>query len=394
MREGSRRRRGLFLPRLRAGRWIRGILSVALCAALSACWDEVILQDVGYISALGIDFKDDKYVLYAQMINFTEIAKTDSPSKPQELWIGKGEGNSVLLAYSDLGRASYSTLNLEHLKTIVIHKRALSKIGDVLDGLNRHRASRYTAMFFGTTVPIEELFTTDNFFDQSPLNSVLYLPSSQERHNSFVKSLKMQSAVQLLKEPAMTTLLPVIGITSSYWKKVKKTMNTEIVKGSFVFKDFRFLGQLQYDEIIGLRWLNRDFKAAMIEASEEGNSATVSITNADYKLHALLEGEECRFRLKVKVTGHIIEMGSAMGKDRIVAIVERKIAEEIMSAYGLGVEKGLDLLNLEHHIYRYHNGYWGSNMLDRNWKPEEGMLKVETKLDLTNSGKLELKNNT
>ena len=54
-----------------------------LSLLLSGCWDNKEVQDINYITALGIDYKDNKYIIYVQMLDFATIAKQES-SKPTE----------------------------------------------------------------------------------------------------------------------------------------------------------------------------------------------------------------------------------------------------------------------------------------------------------------------
>src|SRR4029453_6567760 len=115
--------------------------------------------------ALGIDYKDGQYEIYGQTIKFGLIAKTESlQPDPNPVWIGRGKGVSTLLALNDLNRSGQTILSLEHLKTVLVQERAMNKMDDIMDGLNRQRASRYTSLIYGTRAPINKIFTTDTFY--------------------------------------------------------------------------------------------------------------------------------------------------------------------------------------------------------------------------------------
>jgi hypothetical protein len=49
----------------------------AVVLFLSGCWDMKSIQDTNYVAALGFDFQDGKYVVYAQLLDFSNVSKPD-----------------------------------------------------------------------------------------------------------------------------------------------------------------------------------------------------------------------------------------------------------------------------------------------------------------------------
>lgn len=381
--------------------WIRrlspAITLTLTCLLLAGCWDEVNLQDVSYISGMGVDYKDGQYTIYTQMINFGAVAKTESPQpQAQKIWIGQGKGDSVLLAFYNLSRGGYTTLNLEHLKTIVVHERALDKIADVLDGLNRQRASRYTSLLYGTNEPIENIFTTENFFDQSPLNSILYMPRPHDVQYTFTKPLRMQSIVQQLREPSMTTLLPALNTTEAFWRHGRKKMNTQLIEGVFVFKNFKYQGYVLEKELPGVRWLDESFDKVFAKAGGGEHEATVSVTSSEHRFRVeSSSSDHAVFRLNVQLKGHVVELDGQMSEREIIDSIEKRVRDEIESTYRYGLEHRMDIYHLEHHLYRYHHHYWKNHVKGKDWLPKQDQLtEIEVNLDLTDSGKFLLRSGT
>lgn len=382
----------MLAKRVRKAALALGVL--VLLVILPGCWDEVNLQDVSYISALGIDYKEGEVILYGQMINFSSVAKTESPNAgPAETWIGRGKGKSTLLAYHDLKRAGYTAINLEHLKTVLIHERALGKLDDVLDALNRQRASRYTSLIYGTTDDIMEVMTTETFFNQSPLYSVLYSPNPHDEQYTFIEPLQMQLLVQTMKEPAELSLLPVINSQSSYWRKDDKPIPTQLITGAFVFKDLEYKGYFPEKSVLGLRWLNPEFHNVFVEETADGNTGTVSVKRSEYRIEPVdLNGKEPKFSIKLKLIGSLVEQDGEMNEEEIEASVEELVRNDIQSLFEVGVTRGVDFLELEHELYRYHHRYWRERLKNEGWLPNKATLKdVEVEFLLTDPGKFDLK---
>ena len=53
-----------------------------LVGLLTGCWDIKETENLFYVDAMGIDIEDGNYVIYAQYVDFSAVAKTDIPSKP------------------------------------------------------------------------------------------------------------------------------------------------------------------------------------------------------------------------------------------------------------------------------------------------------------------------
>lgn len=389
----------IHLGKSRARRLLRrgGMLLPALMAAilLQGCWDEVDLQDVSYVSAIGIDYKEEQFTIYAQMIKFAQVAKSESPQPdPNPVWIGKGKGDTVMLAFNNLARAGQANINIEHLKTIVVHERALSKINDIIDGLNRQRASRYTTWVFGSRVPIEDVLTTDTFFDQSPLNSILYIPVLHENQHSFIRPHEMQLAVQSLKEPSKTTTLPVLDVSDASWQRGKKPLQTQLITGIFVFRELKYVGYLPEASVEGLRWMNPEFELYMLGAEGANGKATMAVRSTRGELKAKFKKGQPEFVWRLKLQGEVAEIDGTIKNDEIIASIESQVKRQIEETYKKGLANKMDLFDLSHHLYRYHHAQWKLTASKEDWLPRADQLKVEVKFQLTHSGKFELNNDT
>lgn len=67
---------------------------------LSGCWDVTEPQRMYYVQGVGVDYKDNEYTVYLQIINFATVAKTETANPqaaPTE--IGKATGKTIEEAY-------------------------------------------------------------------------------------------------------------------------------------------------------------------------------------------------------------------------------------------------------------------------------------------------------
>lgn len=368
---------------------LAGIVFMSLL--LQGCWDEVNLADVSYISAFGIDYKDGQYDIYAQTIKFGLIAKTESlQPDPNPVWIGKGSGDTVLLALNDLARSGQTILSLEHLKTVIVQERAMSKIADIMDGVNRQRASRYTSLLFGTKAPIEKIFTSDTFFDQSPLNSIMYMPGPLDSQRSFIRPYSLQLAVQTLNEPSMVTTLPALNANEEYWKRKKQPLQIQLIEGIFIFKDLKYLGYLTEPEATGLRWADPEFKHFLLKAQGEKGKAAIAVVSSRGSVDVSFKGDKPIFTLKMRVDGNVAEMDGVIQEHEIVSSVKARIKQEMEDTFRKGLEKKVSFFQLEHHLYRYHQAYWQQACKSKEWLPKPDQLIIEVDFQLIHTGNFDL----
>ncbi|WP_430103134.1 hypothetical protein [Paenibacillus validus] len=63
---------------------------------LTGCWSKYEVQNMNYVTAVGIDYADGQYIIYAQLLDFSTVAKLEGQQKSEQppVWIGRGKGIS------------------------------------------------------------------------------------------------------------------------------------------------------------------------------------------------------------------------------------------------------------------------------------------------------------
>lgn len=81
---------------------------LALILLLTGCWDMKEAQNINFITALGVDYENGRFVIYAQLLDFSDIAKQEGAVETGhgEVWIGKSEGRTIDEALISLYPAS------------------------------------------------------------------------------------------------------------------------------------------------------------------------------------------------------------------------------------------------------------------------------------------------
>ncbi|HEX5564338.1 MAG TPA: Ger(x)C family spore germination protein, partial [Sporosarcina sp.] len=77
-------------------RMIGFILLLLAALSLSGCWDNNEPERMLYVNGIGIDYKNGQYELYAQIINFSNTAKSEQPTNIEttQAEVGHASGKS------------------------------------------------------------------------------------------------------------------------------------------------------------------------------------------------------------------------------------------------------------------------------------------------------------
>lgn len=87
--------------------YFKFLLIIGLTTLLAGCWDITEPQRMYYINAVGVDYENDEYIVYLQVINFADVAKSIQPSAtvaPAE--VGRATGKTIEEAIYKLYRSS------------------------------------------------------------------------------------------------------------------------------------------------------------------------------------------------------------------------------------------------------------------------------------------------
>ncbi|WEH10047.1 hypothetical protein [Alicyclobacillus fastidiosus] len=184
------------------------------------------MEHMFYVHAIGVDYQDGKYVIYAQVLNPMAIAKESAKSEEKTgAWIGMGVGLSFDEAVQNLYATTQRRVYWGHMDAIVLSETVLAQKGvqEVLDDLTRYHEIRYTPWMFCTNTPVSKVLTAEPILESSPVYSVLSDPNEVYNQSSFIKPLRLHRFIVNLQEPGRPSILTEISVTENQWYDAKTT---------------------------------------------------------------------------------------------------------------------------------------------------------------------------
>ncbi|WP_081413438.1 Ger(x)C family spore germination protein [Aneurinibacillus terranovensis] len=236
------------------------LLCFPLIFFITGCWNMRELEHMFYIHSVGVDFVNNKYVVYAQILNFSTLAKKEGGGGKNEpgAWVGQGIGSTVDSAIQNLYSSSQRRIYWGHLNSVLLSKSVLEHgIDDVIDLVTRYNEIRFNVWVFATGSPLKKLLLTSPLLEESPVYSQLSDPYDVYEQSSYIPSIRLNKFVSMLREPGQSPLIPTIHIKKGQWADSSKNYPSIEIDGVEVLKKDQRAQWFPKKKLQGLRWLNK-----------------------------------------------------------------------------------------------------------------------------------------
>ncbi|GAB6930511.1 Ger(x)C family spore germination protein [Paenibacillus sp. JCM 10914] len=342
---------------------------------LTGCWDIKEIQDINYITAIGVDYEDDHYILYSQMIDFTSIAKTEGgkSATPSQIWVSRTTGKTLDAAINNIYDSAQVRTIWGHISSIVISERALSQgVIYKMDTIARFQEVRMTPWVYGTRDSIEELFYTPAFFNLSPLNTMLHEPLEEYKQKSVIAPIRFFDFAAEVTEPGYTVILPNLTINKVTWSTQDKRDPKLAIDGAFMLSEDKLLGYLDNVKLSGLRWMSHFTRRSHLPIHNEGNySGVVVLKNPRIRKELVMEQGKPVFNIHVRLHGNVVEILEKYSKHELENQAAVQVRKEILDTFNNSINIKADVYSLEHVFFKKNMKLW------RQQQGKEGMLHID-----------------
>lgn len=317
-----------------------------------------------YIHGVGIDYEDGMYTLYAQVINFTTVAKSETTkTEPEQTEIGHASGKTVDEAVFNLYRSLDQRLFWGHLTFIVFSGEALEngRMNSAIDLFTRYRETRYQMWIYSTDDPVKDLLLTSQIINTSTLLSRMGDPMNSFKQESFVEPITMRETIIGLNEPSHEVLLPTISIAQN-WETITGKSDVAKLAGFAVVSKDSFKGFITGEKVHGLRWMNNDTNRSeiSIDLGMGNDGANISIVPEKIKVHVkpVVDKDSVKFDIEVKMNIAVNAIHAKVTNEEIRKLVEKEVKREIMETYEEALTKDFDVYGFSEYLYRDNIKAW------------------------------------
>lgn len=331
------------------------LVTMLLSTVLTGCWGAREIEHQIYVNTLGVDYVNDKVVVYIQMVNFSGIAKKESgQSQPQKTSLGKAEGDAFDTAIFNLYASSPQRIIWSNVKTIVFSESAMKAgvIKQLLDVWDRYYEYRYTVWTMGTKEPMEKVLNAPSINDLSVIYSQLNSPMRTYEQRSVIAPLYLYKFIWKWKEKGETVLLPYLEVASGWTENQKPSPNVSM-SGVCFLESQQFRGCLETKDILGLRWLEKKTRRTPLVIKEEKKAKALMVMDKlKSSIHPKLKQGKPAFDIKVSMQATLPQLSTSFHKKKLELQATKEIKNQIMETYMKGLSMDVDVYGLSGVFYR------------------------------------------
>lgn len=376
---------------------IKRIYILIIVLFLSGCWDQREPERMLYVHAMGIDFKDEKYIVYSQIIDFINTAKSEQPAQEKvQSEVVVASGDTIDDAVIDLYRSSDEVIFWGHLNYLVFSKEALDqgRFGPVIDNFIRYLETRYKIWIYSTTDPINEVLLSSPVNNISLTLSKLANPKNSFEQESFIQPVDIRRLIIGLNEPGYETTIPYVSVIKNA-ENVESEDTSIMLKGIGIVSPKKFKGFLTEEEANGLQWMTKKTQKSGITFdvnNDKNDLITVMADNLKLQVLPVIDPHSIKFDIQLNLNAEVTTVQADTNYQSIKKNLEAEIEKQIRYTYEVALENEIDIYRLSEYVYRKNNSTW-KKRAEHGKIPlsEDSIRNLEVKIDNLKAGRRSFK---
>ena len=330
---------------------------------LTGCWDTTEPQRMYYINAVGVDFNDNQYEVYLQIINFADLAKSEQPNPdivPTE--VGYAKGKTIEEAIFKLYRSIDQKIFWGHMRYLIFSVRAMENERSipVIDTFIRFRDTRYQIWIYSTENSINDVLLATPILKNSLASSKLSNPINPTKQESFIEPINLRDIAIGLNEPSHEISIPFVDFNKEWETAEGQTEATSFAGVSILSKD-GFKGIIKGSAARGNQWMHNYTNQAEVTFKLDTNERdyiTVTLDKLKVKVKPIVTGQQIRFEAEIKLRAKVNGFKGAVTTKELRDKIVTEVKKEIKETYEEGLKLDVDIYRLSEHLYRRNVKAW------------------------------------
>ncbi|WP_400243782.1 Ger(x)C family spore germination protein [Niallia sp. JL1B1071] len=325
---------------------------ICLTIFLTGCWDQKIIQDVYYVGTIGVDYKDNKFETYLQLLDFSTVAKTEQgkPTEKAPIWIVTGSGSTLFDAIREAKEASQQPIVFSHVSSYILTEAALSNhFNDTLDLIRRYPDFRLSGWIFGTKDDLLGILNAAPVLNNSPLTLIEHTPQGITKQFNRIPPLMALDFMREYRDKARTVVLPNLSLGQS-WYSGGKPNPLPFIDGAFLFQNKKYQDWFSDESLIGYRWIVPNTKRSLLKVTNSEKNTTLEVAIWKVKPKIIMNMKQGSPEFDIHIEGKATILNSLAKKKNYKRLIQNEIKNEIQSTFNNGIENGIDILQLENTI--------------------------------------------
>lgn len=366
---------------------------------ITGCDNYHELNDLGIVSAIGIDKEDDNYVVSLQIINTQKAESTNIPFSNFITFEGKGK--SVEQAISNIDKESSRFLYFSHLNLLIISDEiAKEGVVDVFDFFVREPISRTEFyILLAKENKAKDILSTFTALNPNPSMKITESLKQTAVNSSNTMDLQFITLLQNLLKKGVNIVMPSVTIEGNV-EEGKEEGNIEnstpksklVLSELGIFKDNKLLGYLTDDEAFAFNIVVNEFKQGNVSYQcDDKNFISLRIDKVKSDVKPIFKDNKFTVDLKIKGEFSIFENNCHMkAVKEVYEEIENKtnelIYKQINDLILMTKNKETDIFGFGNKFYL--NDYKNFKSAEKNWNDiyKDMDIKISTDFNLIKKG--------
>lgn len=343
---------------------MKKLIFLPIILLLAGCWDKNQPEQMYYIHGLGVDYKDGQYEIFAQIIDFTNIAKSEQPNpETAQAEVGKAKGRTLDEAFFNLYQSMDERLFYGFLEFVILSQNLAkeNKVEPIVNSFIRYRELRYTTWVYVTNTSLEEILLTSPIINKSLTLSKLSVPLNSYNQSSRIRPIYLRELMIQLHEPSHEVKIPFIEVAENWAKEDEPDSVYSISGYSIIGKTTGFKGNLLGDSSNGIQWLTNETNRSDVTVKTEGFEELYTTTTVDEVMSSvkpIVSGNSVQFDIDVQLSVQTNEMVDENKMNKLKKAIENQVKKEIEETYKAALELDIDIYRLSEFLYRKNVKAW------------------------------------
>ncbi|BCG59835.1 hypothetical protein PUR_32600 [Paenibacillus sp. URB8-2] len=381
---------------------------------LSGCWSRKEVNDVAFVSGIGIDQMEDGRIRLAlqlaipRMLGSSGQGGTSSSGEKdiaaKAVWIVSESGESIMDAYRKLQEKLQREIFFAHNRIICIgESMARQGLSPVLDFFVRYQESRMQSYLIFTRGEALDLLYYLPKFEKIPAEVI----RESEKTGTGIGS-KMRDFAEMLLADDSQPLADEFEIVASNVQGSEETAKREApsaiegsvaLKGLAVFKDDKLVGWIDRKETRGVLWFHNKTKKGSaytleIPKDKGGGKVSLEMISSKTELKPSLKEGEVGMEVKTYLKADLYESSSSLDltDPKSIRLIENLLAEDVENRLRLALKKvqkdyRSDIIGFGAAVHRKYPRQW-QNGLNERWDQvfTEIPVTIHSKMTVRNTG--------
>lgn len=366
----------------------------------SGCWNYKELNNLGIVSAIGVEKEGDDYLLNVQLVNIVEAGKNGISESPITVITGKGK--TLFEASRSLSLRSPKVFFISNLEYVLLDEKIIKDdLDEILDYLTRDTRLPLNFLIITSTdsKPNEILSALSQFDINSSSNLSQIIKLSEKRYGASY-SLTIKDLLNYHLSYGIEPIYPSVYLngneeeTTETENLEKSNSNNFVALKTLVFvNDKKEIISLTEEESFGYNFLVNHISNASITSRCNGGYFTIETLDSNInfkdklnKNTLIIDGE---VEAEIASYGCKDNLNEVKTLDKLSKTAKNTIENYIKDTIKLAKENNTDFIGIGNFIYKNKNNYFDFKNKDWNKNGLSNLnIDYEIKVKLIKQGSL------